>query len=263
MKKNEQDPIDELFLKRFKELELEVNDDLLSGVQSRIRFDQYLKIFLKTLSISTLVVAPILIYIYTNKTSDIISKPDLVHLDNVLLKQMDNTSINLETIKFQIMPVMTKNMEVQHSDLLSEKTILQQKEIISDESEKKPYAPVVSEGEKQKGIEVNKNKVGYVKARPIKGFEHLYKNIASKLVYPDTLREERITGTVHVKFTIDKYGSVQNVSVVSGIHHLLDVEAVRVVNLMPKWHPATLNGRPVQSQLTIPIKFNIEDNMED
>ena len=83
--------------------------------------------------------------------------------------------------------------------------------------------------------------------------------IHKNLKYPKEAWEEGIQGRVSVKFTIDKNGSVVNPRIVRGVSRELDNEAIRVFSLpnMPKWKPATQNGKPVNAELSFPIQFRL------
>jgi TonB family protein len=89
------------------------------------------------------------------------------------------------------------------------------------------------------------------------GEKAMYKFINSKLVYPQSARESLVSGKVIVRFAIDALGSVGDVSVVNGINKELDAEAIRVIKLLPKWKPATLEGKPVKVGYTIPVTFKL------
>jgi protein TonB len=92
---------------------------------------------------------------------------------------------------------------------------------------------------------------------PIGGFETLYGTLKSNLTYPKIPLENHIHGTVFVQFVVERDGSITEVSVISGVHPDLDKEAVRVVNLMPKWTPGQIKGKVVRSYHSIPIRFII------
>lgn len=63
-------------------------------------------------------------------------------------------------------------------------------------------------------------------------------------------------GTIYVTFIIEKDGSLTEPRVLRGISPAADAEALRVVSLMPKWIPATLQGKPVRVRFNLPIKLN-------
>ena len=56
---------------------------------------------------------------------------------------------------------------------------------------------------------------------------------------------------------VDKDGSITNVKVVKSVHPLLDAEAVRVVESMPKWIPGMNKGEAISVRYTIPLTFKL------
>ncbi|SMO71443.1 TonB family C-terminal domain-containing protein [Solitalea koreensis] len=58
-----------------------------------------------------------------------------------------------------------------------------------------------------------------------------------------------------IKCLIAADGSIKNVEVLKGIGSGCDEEALRIVNLMPKWQPALKNGKPVSLYYNFPISF--------
>lgn len=77
------------------------------------------------------------------------------------------------------------------------------------------------------------------------------------LKYPQSAVEQGIQGTVQVNFIIDKNGQVTDVTVVRGVHPLLDDEAVKVISASPKWKAARVRGEKVRSSLTIGVEFRL------
>lgn len=64
------------------------------------------------------------------------------------------------------------------------------------------------------------------------------------------------TGTVLIKAVISADGSVANTAVVRGMSSDHDAEALRVVNNLPHFTPATHKGKPVNCQRIITIYFS-------
>ena len=60
-----------------------------------------------------------------------------------------------------------------------------------------------------------------------------------------------------VAFTVDEKGKVMNPKIIKGINSELNNEALRVVNKMPDWKPATSNGKAVTSVFKLPIQLEI------
>lgn len=85
--------------------------------------------------------------------------------------------------------------------------------------------------------------------------------ILENLKYPKAAKAAGLEGKVVVKFTIDADGAVKEAEVVQGIGGGCDEEALRVVNLMPNWIPATKEGKPVAVELSLPFQFALPKEM--
>jgi protein TonB len=90
------------------------------------------------------------------------------------------------------------------------------------------------------------------------GIEAMYKYIYSNIDYPAIARQNRISGKVVIQFVVSREGEIQNARVVIKIGGGCDVEALRVVNSMPRWKPGMHNGRAVPVTFTLPIKFVLQ-----
>ena len=89
-------------------------------------------------------------------------------------------------------------------------------------------------------------------------FEFHSKNIQ----YPKEAEDANLQGRVIVSFVVEKDGSVSNAKVVRPIDPLLDAEALRVVNSMPKWIPGKQNGEAFRVKYTIPVTFRVEGGIK-
>ena len=87
------------------------------------------------------------------------------------------------------------------------------------------------------------------------GMEECQKFLAKNLNYPVELQKAKVEGRVIAQFVVGKDGSISNVSIVRGVHPELDAEALRVINMMPKWTPGKQRGKNVAVKFTIPIAF--------
>jgi periplasmic protein TonB len=90
------------------------------------------------------------------------------------------------------------------------------------------------------------------------GVKAMYQFLSDNMKYPAVARENNIEGTVYVGFVVGKDGTIRDVKVKRGIAGGCNEEAIRVVELMPKWNPGKQNGRPVSVAYTIPIKFKLD-----
>lgn len=89
------------------------------------------------------------------------------------------------------------------------------------------------------------------------GTAALYKLIAESVKYPEGARSNGVSGKVYVRFVINQKGEVENASVYRGVDPLLDREAVRVIESLPRWNPGTQRGKPVKVWFTLPINFQL------
>ena len=80
--------------------------------------------------------------------------------------------------------------------------------------------------------------------------------IAINTKYPEEAKENNIQGRVIVGFIVEKDGSVSEAKIVKSVDTLLDAEAVRVVNTLPKFEKAAYkNGAPVRVKYMLPITY--------
>ena len=90
------------------------------------------------------------------------------------------------------------------------------------------------------------------------GTSALMQWLRNNMHYPQAALEAGIQGRVYVRFIVEKDGSITNAEVLRTIDPLLNAEALRLVNAMPKWSPAKVDGKPVRFRYTIPISFQIQ-----
>nr|MBP6432213.1 energy transducer TonB [Ferruginibacter sp.] len=71
-------------------------------------------------------------------------------------------------------------------------------------------------------------------------------------------KEKVIQETVIVKFVVSSNGSLSNIEIENEVNPLFAKEALRVINLSPRWIPAYQNERKVNAYRRQPITFRIE-----
>ena len=86
----------------------------------------------------------------------------------------------------------------------------------------------------------------------------LQKFLAENIRFPIEAKERGIQGRVVVQFVVNTDGSIQDVQVVRGVDPLLDREAVRVVQAMPRWTPGQQRGQNVRVRFALPITFRLD-----
>lgn len=89
------------------------------------------------------------------------------------------------------------------------------------------------------------------------GEESRLKFLSDNILYPQVAKESGISGTVYVGFVVDSRGKVTEAKILRGIGGGCDEEALRVIKLMPSWHPGKQAGKPVRVQFTMPIRFTL------
>lgn len=88
----------------------------------------------------------------------------------------------------------------------------------------------------------------------------LMKFLRNNTNYPSMASDNGISGTVFVKFVVDKNGEINNVMVEGAKKGGgLEEEAIRVVKKMPKWKAGKQNGESVAVYFNLPINFKLAD----
>lgn len=104
------------------------------------------------------------------------------------------------------------------------------------------------------------NKVSYIKYLQMPQFPNgdVDSYLAHEIRYPIIAQKNGIQGTVIVQFLVDRQGAISNIKIVKSVDSSLDMEAVRAVNLMPKWIPGKRDGEPIKVNYTLPINFRLQ-----
>jgi hypothetical protein len=101
------------------------------------------------------------------------------------------------------------------------------------------------------------------------GKNAMYRFLSSVIKYPPRSREEGAVGKVYVRFMVDTDGSLQDIQVIrlekttdynipEEFFDALKEESLRVVRLMPRWIPATEQGKPKRSAYILTVPFWLE-----
>ena len=96
------------------------------------------------------------------------------------------------------------------------------------------------------------------------GMAECMKFLSKNIKYPTQAIENGIQGRVIIQMVVTKEGDIAEAKVVRGVDPLLDAEALRVINSMPKWKPGKQRGEAVNVKYTIPVVFKLTgDNSSD
>ena len=118
----------------------------------------------------------------------------------------------------------------------------QEKEIDFDSVERPPIYP---------GCEPYTQQLRSCTQRKIQ--THINKNFR----YPEFAQKTGIQGRVFVQFIIDKDGSIVGIRT-RGPHPILEIEAKRIISILPKFIPGYVDGKAVRVPFSMPITFNLQ-----
>jgi TonB family protein len=128
--------------------------------------------------------------------------------------------------------------------------------------QKSPSNPALSTDTDKKAAEEKPapehNPSVYVQAEPVEGYPALYDYFNRELRYPKEAIADSVQGVVSVEFTINTQGEPENVSIGQSLGVRFDKEAIRLIENMPLWKPATYNQKPVKSRMSVPLTFQIK-----
>jgi len=91
------------------------------------------------------------------------------------------------------------------------------------------------------------------------GMPSLQKFIAENIQYPRQAMQLRLQGRVMISFTVDLDGKIKDMEILKGVGGGCELEALRVISLMPKWKPGKQNGKNVSVRYVLPVKFALAE----
>jgi TonB family protein len=102
----------------------------------------------------------------------------------------------------------------------------------------------------------------YHQAEPVSGYPDLYAYFERELTYPQEAVRDSLEGVVTVVFTINAAGKPENILVENSLGTPFDQEVNRVIENMPPWKPASYNGKPMKSKVSIPLTFELKNTKQ-
>jgi protein TonB len=88
------------------------------------------------------------------------------------------------------------------------------------------------------------------------GEEAMGEFFSQNVQIPAKAKQARVTGDVIVQATVDVTGKLINPKVAKGLTPECNAEALRVVQTLPAWQPATRRGVPVPVLVQVPVPFD-------
>jgi len=89
------------------------------------------------------------------------------------------------------------------------------------------------------------------------GENELLNFISKNIKYPTNALAKKIQGKTIVRFVVTNTGKVEKAEIVRSLNPECDKEALRVINILPKFIPGEQNGEKVSIYYTLPITFKL------
>jgi|WetSurSiteA1Bulk_404760.scaffolds.fasta_scaffold01307_8 periplasmic protein TonB len=87
------------------------------------------------------------------------------------------------------------------------------------------------------------------------GVEGVRRYLEMNVKYPAMAIKQKISGVVLISFRVNRFGEVDNIKIERGINPLIDAEAIKAIQAMPRWKPGMRHGRPINVTFVIPVNF--------
>lgn len=91
------------------------------------------------------------------------------------------------------------------------------------------------------------------------GSSEMIKFIMANFIYPEINLETGAQSKVYVGFVVSEIGELLNVRILHQQHNTLspfELEAIRVITIMPNWIPGLCNGKPIACEYVLPLSFH-------
>ena len=154
-------------------------------------------------------------------------------------------------------PVTDTTEESPSSKEETSKTAVKEGTADVEPSPKKSSPPAAPDDENKSTVNKSSEDI-YIQAEPADGYSSLYAYFNTNLVYPSEALKDSVQGIETVSFIINTDGRPEKITIKQSLGEPFEKEARRLIENMPLWKPATLNGKPVPSQMSVPLTFQIQ-----
>lgn len=113
-------------------------------------------------------------------------------------------------------------------------------------------------GQRHVDTRANPGNYNFIEAEPVDGYPALYEYFSRELRYPGEGVKDSVQGVVTVSFVIGTTGNPEKIQIEHSLGEAFDREAVRLIRNMPAWKPATVNGNPLPTKLSVPLTFQMQ-----
>lgn len=93
------------------------------------------------------------------------------------------------------------------------------------------------------------------KAYPKSGLQSFYQQIAKNFKYPSFAQLLGIDKKITISFVVDENGKLTDFEPLNSTSLNFEKKAIRRLEKLPKWNPATRNGKGVKTKFQIPLTF--------
>lgn len=175
-------------------------------------------------------------------------------------READRPIVKRDTPVEQVMP--ETPLKITSIDSGADKSVSKEKTsekpVTEDIPQGKVPANTPGKSDLQQKAEPEIKEDGYFQAEPLMGYPDLYEYFNANLVYPADALKDSIQGVQTVSFVINTNGKPEQIEVIKSLGPPFEKECRRLIENMPEWKPATLNGKPVDSKISIPLTFQIQ-----
>ncbi|MFT6948357.1 MAG: TonB family protein [Vicingaceae bacterium] len=91
------------------------------------------------------------------------------------------------------------------------------------------------------------------------GREAMVDFIGRNIIYPKSMKDQKIKGRVYLQFNVMPDGSLADFNAVRSPHEDFTKAAIRAAKKMPNWIPGEKDGKKIKLLMTLPINFNIPE----
>lgn len=91
------------------------------------------------------------------------------------------------------------------------------------------------------------------------GMEALQRYISYRQYIPSCVGDLDLTwGRVVLEFVVERHGGISSIRVLRRLTPFFDLDAIRLVLLMPRWRPARVGGKAVRARFILPMRYQLQ-----
>ncbi|MFI5218147.1 MAG: energy transducer TonB [Bacteroidia bacterium] len=88
------------------------------------------------------------------------------------------------------------------------------------------------------------------------GTAELLEYINQQIIFSDEDKEKNVAGELIITFTVDKSGTLSDITIKKGISSSIDLELIRIIRAMPLWIPGRINRENVTSKFSLSLMID-------